>query len=303
MIPLTQLEIEAFLNIVKYGSITKAAEVLYISQPALSRRIKSLENELQYELFIRQKGIRNVILTPQGEAFIPIAEKWQQLWLETKEIKTLPKNTVFHIAAIDSINTYILPKVYKSFVEENHQIHLVIHSLHSDDCYKYVENKIVNLGFISDDMYSKDVKTIPIFSEKMCFICHKQDNYPKFVHPSKLDCKLEIRLPWNPEFDKWHNYWFGPLSKSLIIVDKMSLLDNFLQIKNSWAIVPLSIGYWLAQNNNNLEIHEIDDGPPERIYYYIQHMDYHSKYIDIFLHILQDHLNSIPGVVCLLKLT
>ena len=78
---MTQLEIEAFLNIVKYGSITKAAEVLYISQPALSRRIKSLENELQYELFIRQKGIRNVILTPQGEAFIPIAEKWQQLWL------------------------------------------------------------------------------------------------------------------------------------------------------------------------------------------------------------------------------
>lgn len=64
MIHLTQLEIEAFLNIVKYGSITKAAEVLYISQPALSRRIKSLENELQYELFIRQKGIRNIILTP-----------------------------------------------------------------------------------------------------------------------------------------------------------------------------------------------------------------------------------------------
>ncbi|MGN1033940.1 MAG: LysR family transcriptional regulator, partial [Intestinibacter sp.] len=138
---MTQLEIEAFLNIVKYGSITKAAEILYISQPALSRRIKSLENKLQYELFIRQKGIRNVILTPQGKAFIPIAEKWQQLWIETKGIKNLPKNTVFHIAATDSINTYVLPKVYKSFVEENTQIHLVVHSLYSDDCYKYVENK------------------------------------------------------------------------------------------------------------------------------------------------------------------
>lgn len=52
---MTELEIDAFLNIVKYGSITKAAEILYISQPALSRRIKSLESELQYKLFIRQK--------------------------------------------------------------------------------------------------------------------------------------------------------------------------------------------------------------------------------------------------------
>ena len=55
---MTELEIDAFLNIVKYGSITKAAEILYISQPALSRRIKSLESELQYKLFIRQKGVR-----------------------------------------------------------------------------------------------------------------------------------------------------------------------------------------------------------------------------------------------------
>lgn len=63
---MTELEIDAFLNVIKYGSITKAAEVLYISQPALSRRIKSLENELQYKLFIRQKGVRNIELTPQG---------------------------------------------------------------------------------------------------------------------------------------------------------------------------------------------------------------------------------------------
>ena len=86
---MTELEIDAFLNIVKYGSITKAAEILYISQPALSRRIKSLESELQYKLFIRQKGVRNITLTPQGEAFVLIAEKWKELWLETKDISPI----------------------------------------------------------------------------------------------------------------------------------------------------------------------------------------------------------------------
>lgn len=208
---------------------------------------------------------------------------------------------MFHICAIDSINTYILPKVYKTFIEKNNHVHLVIHNLHSQDSYTYIENKIVNLGFISDDMYNKDVKTVPIFSEKMCFISNKENNYPTSVHPSNLDCKLEIKLPWNPEFDKYHNYWFGATSKSLIIVDKMSILDDFLQIKNSWAIVPMSIGHWLVKNNCNLQISEIEDAPPERIYYYIQHINYKSKYVDKFLRILQEHLETIPGIVVLLK--
>ena len=298
---MTELEIDAFLNIVKYGSITKAAEILYISQPALSRRIKSLENELQYKLFIRQKGVRNITLTPQGEAFVLIAEKWKELWLETKDISPISENTMFHISAIDSINSYILSKVYKTFIEENNHIHLVIHNLHSQDSYKYVENKLVNLGFISDDMYSKDVKTVPIFSEKMCFISNTENNYPNVVHPSNLDCKWEIRLPWNPEFDKWHNYWFGTTSKSLIIVDKMSILDDFLQIKNSWAIVPFSIGNWLVKNNKNLQISELEEAPPDRIYYYIQHINYKSEYVDKFLRILQKYLETIPGIVVLLK--
>lgn len=298
---MTELEIDAFLNIVKYGSITKTTEILYISQPALSRRIKSLENELQYKLFIRQKGVRNITLTPQGEAFVLIAEKWKELWLETKDISPISKNTMFHISAIDSINSYILSKVYKTFIEENNHIHLVIHNLHSQDSYKYVENKLVNLGFISDDMYSKDVKTVPIFSEKMCFISNTENNYPNVVHPSNLDCKWEIRLPWNPEFDKWHNYWFGTTSKSLIIVDKMSILDDFLQIKNSWAIVPFSIGNWLVKNNKNLQISELEEAPPDRIYYYIQHINYKSEYVDKFLRILQKYLETIPGIVVLLK--
>lgn len=298
---MTELEIDAFLNIVKYGSITKAAEILYISQPALSRRIKSLESELQYKLFIRQKGVRNITLTPQGEAFVLIAEKWKELWLETKDISPISKNTMFHISAIDSINSYILSKVYKTFIEENNHIHLVIHNLHSQDSYKYVENKLVNLGFISNDMYSKDVKTVPIFSEKMCFISNTENNYPNVVHPSNLDCKWEIRLPWNPEFDKWHNYWFGTTSKSLIIVDKMLILDDFLQIKNSWAIVPFSIGNWLVKNNKNLQISELEEAPPDRIYYYIQHINYKSEYVDKFLRILQKYLETIPGIVVLLK--
>ena len=70
---MTEREIEAFLTIVRTGSISAAAEVLYVTQPALSRRIRALEQELGYQLFIRKKGLRNVGLTAEGKAFLSLA--------------------------------------------------------------------------------------------------------------------------------------------------------------------------------------------------------------------------------------
>ena len=82
---MTFLEIEAFLKIAQCGSFSAAAEKLYITQPALGRRIRALEEELGYSLFIRNKGVRHVELTRQGRAFVGIAHRWQALWNETQE--------------------------------------------------------------------------------------------------------------------------------------------------------------------------------------------------------------------------
>ena len=48
---MTISEITAFLAVIECGSFSKAAEMLFITQPALSRRIQSLENEIGYRLF------------------------------------------------------------------------------------------------------------------------------------------------------------------------------------------------------------------------------------------------------------
>ena len=53
---MTFLEIEAFLNIVQYGSFSAAAEKLYVTQPALGRRIRALEEELGYKTTVIATG-------------------------------------------------------------------------------------------------------------------------------------------------------------------------------------------------------------------------------------------------------
>ena len=112
---MTNLEIEAFLAVVRLGSITAAAQAIFITQPALSRRLQALEEELGYPLFRRGKGQRNIQLTEEGKAFVPVAERWRQLWRQSREIAGLSHRGKMTVAVIGSINTYLMPRCIAVF--------------------------------------------------------------------------------------------------------------------------------------------------------------------------------------------
>ena len=61
--------LEGFVKIVELNSFSAAAEALYLSQSALSQQIRTLEGQLQFELF--QHVPRRVVLTPAGQDFYP----------------------------------------------------------------------------------------------------------------------------------------------------------------------------------------------------------------------------------------
>ena len=67
-------KIRAFLAVVQEGSFTAAARRLGISQPAVRAQIASLESSLGFPLF--QRG-RFLALTPEGETFLPYAQRIQ----------------------------------------------------------------------------------------------------------------------------------------------------------------------------------------------------------------------------------
>lgn len=78
-------ELEAFLAVVEQGSFTSAAKKLFITQSALSSRIEALEMALGRQLFLRQKGMRNAVLTESGRRLIPIAQEWRGLAARAKQ--------------------------------------------------------------------------------------------------------------------------------------------------------------------------------------------------------------------------
>ena len=65
--------VETFLRIAEEGSVSAAAQNLFLSQSTVSSRLAALEEELGYTLVSRDRGKRYMALTPQGVCFLPLA--------------------------------------------------------------------------------------------------------------------------------------------------------------------------------------------------------------------------------------
>lgn len=268
---MTQQEIEVFLAVVKTSSLSGAAQALYITQPAVSRHIRTLERELGCPLLVRGRGIRRVELTDQGRDFVQVAEKWRQVWQEAREVASRDRERTLNTASVGSVSSYLLPPVFRAFLEEEPGRALTFHNYHSREAYDYVAEGLVDVALISDDMYHPQVETIPAFREPMALVTGPGSELPRRVHPSQLDPARELRLPWNPEYDLWHSFWFSGGAQPRAVLDQMSLLEDFFSWKDgwadSWAIAPATVALALRRRCG-AELRELEEGPPdERIYY------------------------------------
>lgn len=292
---MTFLEIEAFLNIIQHGSFSAAAEKLYITQPALGRRIRALEEELGYTLFVRNKGVRHVELTRQGQAFVGFAHRWQALWNETQEAALLGNEKSFYVASVGSLLAFMLPTVFQTFMKENPECSLHVTTLHSADAYGYVINKTADIAFITDPMYSSQVKTEILFEEELCLVVGNDLKLPSKLKLNELDPRHEIRTQWDHNFDAWHNYFFGSSAVPRVYLDEMGFLQYFTQSGDTWAFLPVSIARTMVKNSP-VSIHELDIKPPNRTLYYLHRVQDASPYQEQLLTLCKQKLAQEDGI-------
>ena len=284
---MTIAEMEAYLTVARRGSISAAAEELFITQPALSRRIKALEDELGYALIQRQKGVRSIQLTAEGQAFLPIARKWQMLWQETRAVADPGRRPVFHVSAVESVGLYVLPTTFQRFLERE-PYRLSFHSCHSREAYNYIESGLLDLAFVTDQMYARGVRIDTAFSESFVLVCASQLVNGKTVHPHQLRPEHEIRFPWTRSYDDWHTQWFDESIAPCVFLDQVSLLRCFLR-ENNWAIVPNSMGKWLQEQG--FLLYSLEDGPKDRIIYSLIREDHIEASAERFLFHLKEELS------------
>ena len=266
---MTYEQVEAFITIVACGSITKAAEALFLTQSTVSTRIKQLEGELGVKLFYRQRGKRRVELTTYGQSFVPVAERWAALWKDTLALKSREAIGVLTLAGVDVVNLFALAPLFNEQVARHPELQLDIRTHHSEEIHALVGRRQAHAGFVYRNMTFPGVVTRAVYQEPMLLVCHRESGYREGMRSCELDPAREVRLDWSVDWRLWHERNFGMSTLGLVSVDQGSLLPHYLGMPGSWAVAPTSvIGHALAINPD-LVAHELADPPQPLVCYQV----------------------------------
>lgn len=291
---MNSIQIESFLEIVKQGSITKATKTLYISQSALSNRMIELENELGTKLFIRKKGLHQIILTPMGEKFVELAHEILRIENQAKELNKLCNTEILSIAGVDSVNNYTLVPFFKSFIYKNELVQLNIKTFHSDEIYNLVAENKVDIGFTLKEIKKENVITRPIYRELMYLISKTGGDYYDYYPIEKLDPRQEIYLEWAPDFQLWHNRFFNPDCRKHVQVNTGTMLAQYLDSEKQWALAPMSV-ITILKKYTNISYYHLKINPPPRYCYMLVNRNISSEkhmLLNNFIQQLEEYIKN-----------
>lgn len=262
--------VETFAELSKTLNLTKTAENLYLTQSAVSYRLKALEDDLGVILIEREKGFKKIKLTSKGEAFKNIAMEFESINKSISDFKTSVSVKEISIALVDSINNYFLKDVYKYFFKDE-SIKLILKTEHTNEIYNQISNRTVDIGFVPRDIKKQNVVTERIVNEEMIMATRSSKfNGVNHIDASDLDVKKLIFLYWGDSYINWHIENFGDIESFRIQVDS-SLLSFELMDKKSWMVIPVSVAENLKQKFPDINLIPFDQNPPHRAIYMISH--------------------------------
>lgn len=140
----------AFIEIADSASFTRAAERLHLSQPAISKRLRSLEQQIGQRLFDRVG--RSVLLTDAGQALLPYARRVLQTVEDGRRALSQLSDRVsgrLSIGTSHHIGLHRLPPVLKRFVIDYPDVDLDLHFMDSEDACEAVLAGKLELGIVT----------------------------------------------------------------------------------------------------------------------------------------------------------
>ncbi len=162
-------QLRQFLKIAETQNFTRAAEEVGLSQPALSRSISRLEEDLGQPVFERQS--RRVLLTDAGHILKSRAEQILSIVEDTKaEISDDGESGRLRIAAIPTIAPYYLPRLLRRFAKEFPRAMLTVQEDTTDNLTKRCTQGEVDLAILALPITSKYLEVEKLFEEELLLV-------------------------------------------------------------------------------------------------------------------------------------
>jgi DNA-binding transcriptional LysR family regulator len=190
---LNQLQI--FLKVVQTQSVTKAAEALHLTQPAVSIQLKNLQE--QFEIPLTEVVGRRIYITDFGREIAAAAEKiFEQVYAINYKTLTYQGYLTGRLRfSVVSTGKYVLPHILSSFMQANAGIDLVMDVTNKERVLESLENNRVDFALLSVMPPGLNVEKIDLLQNKLYLVgsAHANSGKAKAVKEKLRDMPMIFR--------------------------------------------------------------------------------------------------------------
>lgn len=196
-------QLEAFVEVARQGSISRAAEVLYLTQPTVTERLHALEEVVNEKLFTRVKY--GVTLTDAGKTLLPYAERILHNMAEARSaIENLQQATQgdLYLGAASFISLYLLPDLLERFTARYPGVRILVRTGHSEDILDMVLRDEVQIG-LTLRLKHRDIETKKLYDDEFILVVPPSHPFSRLPRVTMEDVAREGVV----SFDRTTNYY------------------------------------------------------------------------------------------------
>ncbi|CAM3470315.1 LysR family transcriptional regulator [Halomonas lysinitropha] len=165
-------QLDAFVAVAQSRSLAEASERIHLSQPAISIALRKLEETVGGALFSR--STRQLTLTPEGEAFLPVAIRllhdWTDAFEDLDELFSKKRGKVT-VAALPTLAAGLLPGVIAAFHARYPRINFALHDVLAEQVNTMVREGRADLGLSVPPIDSEDLAFEPVLEDRYVAVC------------------------------------------------------------------------------------------------------------------------------------
>ncbi len=276
-------KLKIFKAVAQAQSFSRASKLLHISQPAVSKCIRGLEEKYGKAFFERKAN--SIELTDDGKLFLAYAEKilqsYAQLESEFEETKTLPNE--IKIGASTTIANYVLPQLLGPIQKSNPSLKIEIIIGNTFDIQQAVLKKEINLGIVEGDHHNTRLHYTKFIKDELVLVSKYSDQSLEFISLKKLTelplISRELGSGTREVIENALQAYNLTVTEHGLIFGSTESIKNYLLNSNTYAFLSVhSIRQELKEQA--LRIIDIDQLEITRWFYFITRQGFQSKQVD-----------------------
>lgn len=218
-----------FLIVAREENITKASQILHISQPTLSRQLMQLEQELGVKLF--QRSNHNIYLTAEGLLFRRRASEIVQLAEKVKTELAQPEEIVsgeISIGCGELLSVKELGAMVSAFQQQHPLVKFHLHSSYTQDIKEWLEQGTLDLGLMLEPVDVSKYNFVRMQQKEEWGVLLREDSSLAQADVLMAEdlAKMPIITTRNMKVDSEIASWFGDSAKQMHVVLTYNLLYN-----------------------------------------------------------------------------